>query len=217
MLHESCLSWDGHGKFGKGKTKMNARLLAVAIAASLSSAVVADTILLDIPDGIESDIIWTSGGGAKSPFFEISSQNLNFWDSGYGTPGVVYAWDIPNLTNATGILDLTAIDPSTRMLSSVTFDLSGYLTEESNSMVRVYADNEMIFEDDFSFAGADGLETISLNFTAASNVRIELDNTSPWAWTGLDNILVTSMAVPAPGALAAFAVVGLGRRRRRNG
>ena len=195
---------------------MNFRLVAVAIAASLPGAVMADTILLDIPDGDGTDIVWASGGGANSSFFDISSQNLNFWDDGYGTPGVVYAWDIPNFTNVTGILDLTALDPSSMMIAAVNFDISGYLNEESNSMVRVYADDELVFEDDFSLAGADEIALISANFGAASSVRIELDNTSTWAWTGLDNILVTSMTVPAPGALALLGVAGIvGKRRRR--
>lgn len=201
---------------------MNFRLVAVAIAASLPGAVMADTILLDIPDGNGTDIVWTSGGGAKSSLFDISSQNLNFYESGYGTLGVVYAWDEaavdedhPYGTNATGILDLTALDPLSRMISAVNFDISGYLNYESNSMVRVYADDELVFEDDFSLAGADEIALISANFGAASSVRIELDNTSPWAWTGLDNITVSSIAVPGPGGLAIAAIFGLGRRRRR--
>ncbi|MDG2020877.1 MAG: hypothetical protein P8J59_02905 [Phycisphaerales bacterium] len=202
---------------------MNFRLVAVAIAASLPGAVMADTILLDIPDGDGTDVVWASGGGAKSPFFDISSQNLNFYESGYGTLGVVYAWDNaavdedhPYGTNATGILDLITIDPSSRMISAVEFNISGYLTNESNSIVRVYADDELVFEDDFSLAGADEIALISSDFGAASSVRIELDNTSPWAWTGLDNILVTSMTVPAPGALALLGVAGIvGKRRRR--
>ena len=124
--------------------------------------------------------------------------------------------DHPYGTNATGILDLITIDPSSRMISAVEFNISGYLTNESNSIVRVYADDELVFEDDFSLAGADEIALISSDFGAASSVRIELDNTSQWAWTGLDNILVTSMTVPAPGALALLGVAGIvGKRRRR--
>ena len=79
---------------------MNLRFAAVAIAASLPVGVFADSILLDIPDGDGTDIVWTSGSGAKSSFFDISSQNFNFYEPDYGTPGIVYAWDHDSVTKS---------------------------------------------------------------------------------------------------------------------
>ena len=203
---------------------MNFRLVAVAIAASLPGAVMADTILLDIPDGDGTDIVWTSGGGAKASFFDISSQNLNFYEPDYGTPGIVFAWDYENVdeehpfgTNSLGTLDLTSADPSQFLIGSVSFDISGYLSNASASTITVWADDDLVFQGDYVLAGNSEIESVLVNFTdGASVVRIGLQNTSPWAWTGLDNILVTSMTVPAPGALALLGVAGIvGKRRRR--
>ena len=202
---------------------MNSRLAAVAIAASLPVGVFADSILLDIPAGDGQDIVWISGGGAKSSFFDISSQNLNFYEADYGTPGVVYAWDYDSVddenpfgTNSTGTLSLIASNPSQFRIGSVAFDISGYLTYASASTVTVWADDVLAYQGDFVLAGNSEINSIFVELSGASEVRIDLENTSPWAWTGLDNILVTSSIVPAPGALAAFAVFGLARRRRRN-
>ena len=202
---------------------MNFRLVAVAIAASLPGAVMADTVLLDIPDGNGTDIVWTSGSGAKSSFFDISSQNFNFYEPDYGTPGIVYAWDHDSVdeehpfgTNSTGVLALIANSPSEFRIGSVAFDISGYLTYSSASTVTVWADDVLAYQGDFELAGNSEINSIFVELSGASNVRIELDNTSPWAWTGLDNILVTSMAVPAPGAFALLGVAGIvGKRRRR--
>jgi len=193
--------------------------VGVAVAASLCSAASADTFLLDIPDGVGTDITWSSESGAVGSFFDISAEHLNFYATGYGTPGVVFAWDYasqPGGVDAVGSLELSVFDPSEMLLSGVAFDISGYLDRESNSAVRVYADDSVVFEADFSLAGASEVATVAVEFGASSSVRIELENTSPWAWTGLDNIAVSGAAVPAPGALALLGVAGIvgGRRRR---
>lgn len=195
----------------------------VAASATLVGVASADTVLLDIPSGSGTDIVWTSGGGATSMFFDIAAENFNFYETGYGSPGVVYAWDEaavddenPWGTNATGVLDLVAIDPASKVLSALAFQISGYENYASESIVRVYADESLVFTGEFNLAGNSEVETISVAFGESTSVRIELDNTSPWAWTGLDNITVSSASVPAPGALALLGIAGIvgGRRRR---
>lgn len=202
---------------------MELKTAVVALAASLAGVASADTILLDIPAGTGTDIVWSSGGGANEMFFDIESENLNFYESGYGTPGVVYAWDEgavddenPWGVNATGVIDLVAADPDAKLISAIAFQISGYEAYASESIVRVYADDELVFNSDFSLDGNSEVETISISLGQVAGVRIELDNTSPWAWTGLDNISVSSATVPAPGALALLGLAGIvgGRRRR---
>ncbi|MAB72153.1 MAG: hypothetical protein CMJ54_06565 [Planctomycetaceae bacterium] len=156
-------------------------------------------------------------------FFDIASENFNFYETGYGSPGVVYAWDEdavddenPWGMNATGAIDLVAVDPASKVFSALEFEISGYENYTSESIVRVYADESLVFSGEFSLAGNSEIEMVSLTFEESSSIRIELDNTSPWAWTGLDNIAVSSAAVPAPGAIALLGLAGIvgGRRRR---
>ena len=201
--------------------KINAAV--VAASAALVGVASADTVLLDIPSGTGTDIVWASGGGATSMFFDIASENFNFYETGYGSPGVVYAWDEaavddenPWGMNATGAVDLIAVDPASKVLSALEFQISGYENYTSESIVRVYADDSLVFSGAFSLAGNSEIEIVSLTFDESSSVRIELDNTSPWAWTGLDNIAVSSATVPAPGAIALLGLTGIvgGRRRR---
>ena len=221
LLSHSCEM--DKGKLGKGKREMKINAAVVAASATLVGVASADTVLLDIPSGTGTDIVWSSGAGATSMFFDIAAENFNFYETGYGSPGVVYAWDEaavddenPWGTNATGVIDLVAVDPASKVLSALEFQISGYESYTSESIVRVYAGDSLVFSEAFSLAGNSEIEMISVTFAESSSVRIELDNTSPWAWTGLDNIAVSSAAVPAPGALALLGVAGLvgGRRRR---
>ena len=157
-------------------------------------------------------------------FFDIASSNFNFYGSDYGTDGVVYAWnkdavdeDNPWGSNETGSVEFSAIDPSAMLFSSLEFQISGYLSYQSNSAVRVFADGALIFSEEFSLAGNSQVETISLAIDLASTLRIELDNTDDWAWTGLDNIEINGANVPAPGALALLGIAGVAGSRRRRG
>jgi MYXO-CTERM domain-containing protein len=202
---------------------MKIKVAVVAASATLVGVASAEIVLLDIPSGTGTDIVWASGGGASSMFFDITSENFNFYETGYGSPGVVYAWDEaavdddnPWGTNATGVISLFANDPASKVISTLDFQISGYETYASESIVRVYADESLVFTGAFNLAGNSEVETISVAFGESSSVRIELDNTSPWAWTGLDNIAVSSASVPAPGALALLGLAGIvgGRRRR---
>ncbi len=195
---------------------LNQRLAVVAITVPLAGTAMAELVLLDIPTGDGTNIVWSSQIGATQSFFDIESQNFNFYESGYGTPGIVFAWDYEAGVNATGVLELAAVEPSSTVFNTLEFQISGYLDRLSESLVRVFADDQEVFSEAFSLFGSSDIRTIQLDVMSASNLRIELDN-SGWAWTGLDNIGVTSMNVPAPGALALLGLAGVAGNRRRRG
>ncbi|MCP4068465.1 MAG: PEP-CTERM sorting domain-containing protein [Phycisphaeraceae bacterium] len=71
-------------------------------------------------------------------------------------------------------------------------------------------------EQDFYFDGNQGSERLNLETNYASEIQIEVENIGVWASVGLDNIAISTMTVPAPGALALLGVAGIvgGRRRR---
>lgn len=195
---------------------LNQRLVAVALAMPLAGTARAELVLLDIPSGVGTNIVWSSQTGAAQSFFDIESQNFNFYETGYGTPGIVYGWDYGTDVNATGVLELAAVDPGSTVFYSLEFQISGYLDYLSESLVRVFADDQEVYSEAFSLDGSSDVRTIQLDVMSSSNLRIELDN-SGWAWTGLDNIGVTSMTVPAPGVLALLGIAGVARNRRRRG
>ena len=195
---------------------INRRNVAIALTMPLTGTAMADVVLLDIPSGDGTSIVWSSQAGAAESFFDIESQNFNFYETGYGTPGIVYAWDSVAGVNATGMVELSSIDPEAEAFSNLQFQISGYLDRLSESLVRVFADEEEIYSEAFSLDGSFDIRTIQLDVAYASHLRIELDNTSAWAWTGLDNIEISSMSVPAPGALALLGLAGIAGRRRRD-
>jgi MYXO-CTERM domain-containing protein len=96
-------------------------------------------------------------------------------------------------------------------------DLSGWGDyAESAAWIRVSVDGEPVYEQDFYFDGNQGSERLILESAYASQIQIAVENIGIWASVGLDNIAISTMAVPAPGAIALLGVAGIagGRRRR---
>ena len=196
-------------------------LTAVAVV-SFSATAFADTTLLDIPSGYQHDITWqteTGGSGFASGSsdlpFSISSEFIAFSEDNWATPGNVYAWDWETYTNQVGTIFFDADEES--LISLQAFDLSGFGDySESAAWIRVFADEELIFEGDYYFDGNQGVDRVELDFGFASSYQVQIENIGVWASVGIDNIAVSSIAVPAPGVLALLGVAGLvGNRRRR--
>ena len=194
---------------------MNVNISFIAVAA-ISGAAAAEEVLLDIPDGNQHDIVWSSQSGVVDFGFDISSEHIAFSQDNWATPGNVYAWDWETYTNQIGTITFDAhVDT---LISLDGFDLSGFGSyAESAAWIRVHRDGELVFEDDFFFDGNLGTADLSFDFGSGSQFMIEIENIGPWASVGVDNIEMSSMTVPAPGALALLGIAGVAGSRRRRG
>ncbi|MHC4794599.1 MAG: PEP-CTERM sorting domain-containing protein [Planctomycetota bacterium] len=192
--------------------------IASVIALGLSASAIADITTLDIPSGYQHDITWMSGDGQEgiAPInFDISSEFIAFSEDNWATPGNVYAWDWDTYTSQIGLITFTADEGHLVSLDSL--DLSGWGDyAESAAWIRVSVDGEPVYDQDFYFDGNQGSERLILESAYASQIQIAVENIGIWASVGLDNIAISTMAVPAPGALALLGVAGIagGRRRR---
>ena len=191
-------------------------IVASVAAGSLASAGSAGEMLLDIPSGYRNQVVWSSSqGGFDGPNFSIQSQYMAFSEDNWATPGNVYAWDWDTYTSKVGSATFTADEGY--MLRLAELNVSGwgdYL--ESAAEIRIFADDQLVFDSEFLLAGSSESELVRLDSMMASSYRIELENIGQWASVGLDNIVIQTSAVPAPGALALLGLSGIvGFRRRR--
>ena len=184
-------------------------------AGSLASTVSAGVTLLDIPSGYQNDVVWSSSqAGFDGPDFSIQSQFMAFSEDNWATPGNVYAWDWDTYTSQVGTVTFTANEGSFLRLSE--FNVSGwgdYLA--SAAEIRIFADDELVFGSEFRFAGSAESELVGLDSVMASSYRIELENIGQWASIGLDNLVIQTSTVPAPGAIALLGLAGAATSRRR--
>jgi MYXO-CTERM domain-containing protein len=192
-------------------------LITAVVALGISASAIAEVTTLDIPSGYQHDITWMSGEreGLSPINFDISSEDIAFSEDNWATPGNVYAWDWDTYTSQTGVITFTAEEG--HLIAFGGLDLSGWGDyAESAAWIRVRVGGENVLEQDFYFDGNQGSERLNLEPNYASEIQIEIENIGVWASVGLDNITVSSVAVPAPGAIALLGLAGIvgGRRRR---
>lgn len=187
-------------------------MLLVGLSTSMVSTVSAETVVLDFADG-------NASGLAGDDRFEVHTWGLNWFESGFGTDGALYAWNENG--QSVGVLDVIAAEGYT--VSGLTFDLSGYGDVDAAARFGYYVDQgdgwdwvEIPLEDrDFSFEGNSSLFTISLPELDGNGFKIVLDNYLTPTGVAMDN--VSFNIVPAPGALALLGLAGVAGNRRRRG
>jgi hypothetical protein len=191
-------------------------VLAASAAAVLAASASAETsrFLLDIPSGTGTNIDWSSTAGLEAMPFSIDSEFMNFRLGGFATEGAVRAWDFDSDTNTRGKIFLTATEGYS--FTSISFDLSGFKTYESEARFKVKLNGELWKDKTWSFSGNTDLIHKDWEFDApVTSIEIVLQNLNDDAFTGLDNINIGT--VPAPGAVALLGLAGLVGNRRRRG
>lgn len=177
----------------------------------LATAADGDVItLLDVVGQSNGGIVWSSAGEPSS--FVVSSEHMRFSANNWATHGNVYTFDTTSGMNQPGSIFITAREGWKIRVEGM--DISGWSEYFASAKLRLLADGEPIHAEDFSLTGS--AETAHPRFEEeyASVYEIKLDNLVN-VGIGLDNIEISSMAVPAPAALAMFGVAGMGFNRRR--
>ena len=99
----------------KTRIGIGCAILVSAITASANAEFIAYTF--DSPGG-------GSGWGAPNENLSISSEHLHWWGEGYGTEGVLFAWDMDASEHAAGTITFDAAEGWE--IRIVSFDVSGY-------------------------------------------------------------------------------------------
>lgn len=182
-------------------------LFAVATigAAALGMSAAAEVVVLDFA---------TEGQAFNGDDrYAVSTQNLHWWGSGYGSEGVLFAWDMENAQAGLGRLAVSASEGFT--VTGLSFDLSGYLDFEAAARWDFFVDGNLVATGDNQFLGQESLVTFDLGAVTGSNFELVIDNYGRPAYVGLDN--VSFNIAPAPGAMALLGLAGLAGNRRRRG
>lgn len=171
--------------------------------------------MLDFPEGEQNSnvFVWSSSPGLMSGF-EASSEYFNFQDLGHwATPGNIFAYDFGSDSSQVGRIVLDADDD--RTIELLTLDVSGWSNASATSELRVFVDGEMAYQEVFAMSGQVDFANLDFEGISGGVIEIELENLVN-VGVGLDNILVSTTAVPAPGAIALLGLAGIvgGRRRR---
>jgi MYXO-CTERM domain-containing protein len=171
--------------------------------------------MLDLPEGEQNstNFVWSSTPGLMGGF-EISSEHFNYQDLGYwATPGNIFAYDFETNTSQIGRIVMDADEG--RIIELFALDVSGWSNSSATSELRVFVDGEMAYQEVFAMTGQVDFANLEFEGISGSVIEIELENLVN-VGIGLDNIFISSTAVPAPGALALLGVAGIvgGRRRR---
>ena len=193
------------------------KLLSVTVAslagACVSSAVLADTVMFDIPSGYHNDVDWTSYQNAKQDSILVDSEHIAFKENGFAFEGAVRAWDHASGSNEKGKIFFDAAEGW--LMTGLAFDISGFKEFESTVRLKVVIDGTVFKDKTWSFSGNDDFMSKDWDFgSGVSNVKVVIENLNGSPYIGLDNIAFST--VPAPGALALLGVAGIagGRRRR---
>lgn len=190
--------------------------VCAAICIVAPSLAVADSVLLDLPEGEQNstNFVWSSTPGFLMNGFEISSEHFNYQDLGYwATPGNIFAYDYETNTSQIGRIVMDADEG--RIIELSALDVSGWSIYSATSELRVFVDGEMAYQEVFAMTGQVDFANLEFEGISGSVIEIELENLVS-VGIGLDNIFISTTAVPAPGALALLGVAGIvgGRRRR---
>lgn len=146
--------------------------------------------------------------------FEASSEYFNFQDFGHwATPGNIFADDYGTDSSQVGRIILDAKED--RMIELLALDVSGWSIFSETSELHVFVDREMAYQEVFAMSGQVDFANLDFEGISGGVIEIDLENLVS-VGVGLDNILISTTAVPAPGAIALLGVAGLvgGRRRR---
>lgn len=146
----------------------------------------------------------------------IVSQDMSFKQLNFATPGNIRAWDSDAGVDRRGKVWFTAADDYS--LTSLAFDISGLSDYAATAWVKIYLDGELYKDYTWDFEGNSTFFRMSFEFEAPVNeVRLTMKNMTGYAHTGLDNIELGAMNIPAPGAVALLGLAGFtGSRRRRH-
>lgn len=185
---------------------------AIALSLAVGAAHGGGNVLLDVPDGVHgtTNFTWSSAQPVDSWDFEPSSENIYFHGSpDWGSPGVLFIKG----NGASGAINFTAEAGSSISLSS--FDFTGWLSAAASLDFDFLVDDQLVYSDRLQVAGAVDLTTLDLSQFSGSEIRLEFSNVGT-SRVGLDNFVIESTPVPAPGALALLGLAGVaGSRRRR--
>lgn len=200
---------------GKGKT-MSSRFFAAAIAVAAPAAFAsAELTLLDIPSGSGESIDWSSSQGLAEMPFSITSQDMSFKQLNFATLGNIRAWDSELGVDKRGKVWFTAAEDVA--LTSLSFDISGLSDYDATAWVKIYLDGQLYEDYTWDFEGNSTAFRMNFEFDEPVNeVRLTMKNLTGYAHTGIDNIELGAINIPAPGAVALLGLAGLvgGRRRR---
>ena len=188
--------------------------IAICSAAAVPSIANAESVLLDIPTGVNNstDFKWSSTPSLMSGF-DISSEHMNFQDLGHwATPGNLFAFDYTTSSRAVGRITITG--HGSDHVDLMGLNLSGYGSVDTSAILRVFADGELLFDNLFEMAGKSDLRDVRFEGITGSRIDIELENVL-LVGVGMDNIEIS--VVPAPGALALLGLAGVVGSRRRRG
>ena len=173
--------------------------------------------MLDLPSGNQHDFEWSSQVGLDELPFSLQSEGMSWRANHFATYGALKVWDHENNSNTLGQITVTAAEGVA--LTSLAFDISGLKEFSSTVEFQVYLDGELFHDHVWNFNGNSTLRHRDWDFgTNVSEVMITMTNLQDggMAYTGLDNIELGSMNIPAPGALALLGLAGLAGGRRRS-
>lgn len=191
-------------------------LSTVVAVAILPGLAMAEISLLDIPSGEQNstNFEWSSQSGLMRGF-DVSSEHMNFQDLGHwATPGNIFAYDYSTNSSQVGSVLFTADAGNSVSLRAL--DVSGWASSYASAELRIIADGELVFEEFFEMRGKIDFANLAFESIAGSEIRVELENVAN-VGVGLDNFVIETSAVPAPGVLALLGVAGIVGSRRRRG
>ena len=191
-------------------------LSTVVAVAILPGLAMAEMSLLDIPSGEQNstNFEWSSQSGLMRGF-DVSSEHMNFQDLGHwATPGNIFAYDYSTNSSQVGSVLFTADAGNSVSLRAL--DVSGWSTYSASAELRILADGELVFEELFEMRGKIDFANLAFESITGSEIRVELENVAN-VGVGLDNFVIETSAVPAPGALALLGIAGVVGSRRRRG
>ena len=191
-------------------------LSTVVAVAILPGLAMAEISLLDIPSGEQNstNFEWSSQSGLMRGF-DVSSEHMNFQDLGHwATPGNIFAYDYSTNSSQVGSVLFTADAGNSVSLRAL--DVSGWASSYASAELRIIADGELVFEEFFEMRGKIDFANLEFESITGSEIRVELENVAN-VGVGLDNFVIETSAVPAPGVLALLGVAGIVGSRRRRG